>query len=99
VAARATARAAARATTTARAAARATAMVRAAAARATATARAATTAWLEALRAPAEAATTCVCREGITRVWRRRVEDNGLRAFGTGCYYEPVLKVTFSTGS
>jgi hypothetical protein len=28
-----------------------------------------------------------------TRVWRRRVEEKGLRAFGTGCCYEPVLKV------
>jgi hypothetical protein len=36
----------------------------------------------------------CVWREGNgtqTRVWRRRVEENGLRSFGTGCYYEPVL--------
>jgi hypothetical protein len=43
-----------------------------------------------------------VWREGNgteTRVWRRRVEENGLRTFGTGFYYEPVLKVPFSTGS
>jgi hypothetical protein len=58
---------------------------------------------LEALRARCVLAAcsggVCLQRGEQTRVWRRFVEENGLRTFGTGCYYEPVLKVPFSTGS
>jgi hypothetical protein len=61
-------------------------------------------------RAPA-AARGCVLRRRLgcvrvfgerttqTRVWRRRGEEKGVNIFGTGFCYEPVLKVTFSTGS